>query len=115
MLDRSHVRTRFSPPLLDPKTSAVFLDLDGTIAEIAARPDSVGAAYRARRPASSAGSGSLLSADCVRKPSALSARRPNASPVLPVAGASRLDGERSMHARSRQRRHAVRGHCYGLG
>jgi trehalose 6-phosphate phosphatase len=43
MLDRSRARkARFSPPALDPKASAVFLDLDGTIAEIVARPDEVG-------------------------------------------------------------------------
>jgi trehalose 6-phosphate phosphatase len=42
MLDQSRARARFSPPALDPKTSAVFLDLDGTIAEIVAHPDEVG-------------------------------------------------------------------------
>jgi trehalose 6-phosphate phosphatase len=43
MLDRSRTRTaRLPPPALDPKTSAVFLDLDGTLAEIVARPDEDG-------------------------------------------------------------------------
>jgi trehalose 6-phosphate phosphatase len=43
MLDRSRARkARLSPPALDPKASAVFLDLDGSIAEIAARPEEIG-------------------------------------------------------------------------
>ncbi len=43
MLDRRRARkTRFSAPALDPEASALFLDLDGSIAEIVARPDEVG-------------------------------------------------------------------------
>jgi trehalose 6-phosphate phosphatase len=40
-----HIRvpgTRTSPPALDSKISALFLDLDGTIADIVARPHEVG-------------------------------------------------------------------------
>ena len=43
MLDPSRVHDAgFAPPPLDPRATAVFLDLDGTIAEIVARPDEVG-------------------------------------------------------------------------
>jgi len=42
MLEHNRVRrTRTSPPPLDPKISALFLDIDGTIAEIVARPHDV--------------------------------------------------------------------------
>jgi trehalose 6-phosphate phosphatase len=42
MLEHKRVRrTRNSPPPLDPKISALFLDIDGTIAEIVARPRDV--------------------------------------------------------------------------
>jgi trehalose 6-phosphate phosphatase len=43
MLDRKRARKPgSSPPALDPKASALFLDLDGSIKEIVARPDEVG-------------------------------------------------------------------------
>jgi trehalose 6-phosphate phosphatase len=42
MLEHKRVRgTRTSPPPLDPNSSALFLDIDGTIADIVARPHEV--------------------------------------------------------------------------